>query len=104
MPALNVVTNPTTAYLRLHGRNEHAYLTGKTVAERFDYDYSDDELEDVKERVADFAEQAQVVHVVFNNNRSDYAPEAALRFRRIMGQAVPAAPRPPRAQQKTLEI
>jgi uncharacterized protein YecE (DUF72 family) len=104
MPALNVVTDPTAAYLRLHGRNEHAYLTGKTVPTRFDYDYSDDELEEVKERVADFALQAQVVHVVFNNNRSDYAPEAALRFRRIMGQAVPAAARPPRAQQKTLEI
>jgi uncharacterized protein YecE (DUF72 family) len=104
MPALHAVTNPTAAYLRLHGRNEHAYLTGRTVAERFDYDYSDDELQEVKERVAGFAEQAQVVHVVFNNNRSDYAPEAALRFRRIMGQAVPAAARPPRVEQKTLEI
>lgn len=98
MPALNLATNPTTAYLRLHGRNEHAYLTGKTVAERFDYDYSDDELEEVKDRVADFADQAQVVHVVFNNNRSDYAPTAALRFRRIMGQAIPATARPPRAE------
>jgi len=98
MPGLNVVTNPTTAYLRLHGRNEHAYLTGKTVAERFDYDYSDDELEEVKDRVEDLGEQAQVVHIVFNNNRSDYAPQAALRFRRIMGQAVPATPRPPRTE------
>jgi uncharacterized protein YecE (DUF72 family) len=101
MPALNAVA---AAYLRLHGRNEHAYLTGKTVAERFDYDYSDDELEEVKDRVVDLGEQAQVVHVVFNNNRSHYAPEAALRFRRIMGQAVPAAARPPRTEQKTLEI
>jgi uncharacterized protein YecE (DUF72 family) len=104
MPSLNVVTNPATAYLRLHGRNEHAYLTGKTVAERFDYDYSEAELEDVSERVEELARQAQVVHVVFNNNRSDYAPEAAPRFRRIMGQAVPAAARPPRTEQKTLEI
>lgn len=102
MPALDAVTNPATAYLRLHGRNEHAYLTGKTVAERFDYDYSDAELEEVKERVTELGAQAEVVHVVFNNNRSDYAPAAALRFRRIMGQAVPAAARPPRGEQGTL--
>jgi uncharacterized protein YecE (DUF72 family) len=104
MPNLNVVTNPQAAYLRLHGRNEHAYLTGKTVAERFDYDYSDDELEEVKDRVTDLAEQAQIVHVVFNNNRSHYAPTAALRFRAVMGQAVPAPARPARTEQKTLEI
>ena len=40
MPALDAVT----AYLRLHGRNEHGYMTGKSVAQRFDYDYSADEL------------------------------------------------------------
>src|SRR4029077_3610552 len=29
-------TNPAVSYLRLHGRNAPAYLTGKTVAARFD--------------------------------------------------------------------
>lgn len=104
MPALNAITNPATAYLRLHGRNEHAYLTGKTVAERFDYDYSDDELGEVQERVEELSEQARVVHVVFNNNRSDYAPAAALRFRRIMGQSVRATARPAQPVQKTLQF
>ena len=37
------VTNPKVAYLRLHGRNAKAYITGRTVAARFDYDYSDDQ-------------------------------------------------------------
>ena len=32
------------AYLRLHGRDAHAYTTGKTVAARFNYDYSDEEI------------------------------------------------------------
>src|SRR5262249_46485963 len=33
MPAeLNEITNRHLAYLRLHGRNAHAYITGKTVA------------------------------------------------------------------------
>jgi uncharacterized protein YecE (DUF72 family) len=41
MPAVDVVTNPEVAYLRLHGRNEQGYLQGKSVAERFDYKYSE---------------------------------------------------------------
>ena len=35
------VTNSNVAYLRLHGRNAKAYITGKTVAARFDYDYNE---------------------------------------------------------------
>ena len=42
MPTLDVATDPRLAYLRLHGRDPKAYLTGKTVAERLHYDYSDD--------------------------------------------------------------
>jgi uncharacterized protein YecE (DUF72 family) len=34
-PELNEITNPGVAYLRLHGRDAAAYLTGKTVAARF---------------------------------------------------------------------
>ncbi|MBA2744403.1 MAG: DUF72 domain-containing protein, partial [Chthoniobacterales bacterium] len=44
---LDEITNPEIAYLRLHGRDAHAYTTGKTVAARFNYDYSDEEIEEV---------------------------------------------------------
>jgi hypothetical protein len=43
---LDETTNPCPNYLRLHGRNAEAYLKGKTVATRFDYDYSDKEIEE----------------------------------------------------------
>jgi uncharacterized protein YecE (DUF72 family) len=46
MPPVDAVTNPRLAYLRCHGRNERGYMSGRTVAERFDYDYSDEELEE----------------------------------------------------------
>ena len=39
------VTNSNVAYLRLHGRNAKAYITGKTVAARFDYDYNEKEID-----------------------------------------------------------
>jgi uncharacterized protein YecE (DUF72 family) len=80
------VTNPKTAYLRLHGRNAKAYITGKTVAARFDYDYSDREITEVAERSRKLAQDARGLHVIFNNNNLDYAPRAALRLRKALGQ------------------
>lgn len=83
---VNEVTAPGLAYLRLHGRNAEAYLRGKTVAERFYYDYSDEEIAEVAARARTLAEEARKVHVVFNNNALDFAPHAALRLRAALGQ------------------
>lgn len=92
-PDLNAITNPELAYLRLHGRNAHAYTTGKTVAARFNYDYSDVEIDEVSERARNLAQEASEVHVVFNNNALDYAPHAALRMRTALGQMIPRTTR-----------
>jgi uncharacterized protein YecE (DUF72 family) len=87
-PELNEITNPKVSYLRLHGRNAKAYLTGKTVAARFDYDYSENEISEVAERSRELARGANELHVVFNNNNLDYAPRAAIRLRKALGQRV----------------
>ena len=87
-PDLNEVTNPDFSYLRLHGRNAKAYLTGKTVAKRFDYDYSDKEIEEVADRSRRLANEAKEAHIVFNNNNLDYAPRAAIRLRKALGQKI----------------
>jgi uncharacterized protein YecE (DUF72 family) len=83
----NFITSPKLAYLRLHGRNERGYIAGKSVAERFNYDYSDDEIAEVATRVRNLAEETDEVHVAFNNNYSLYAPKAALRLRAAIGFA-----------------
>jgi uncharacterized protein YecE (DUF72 family) len=94
MPSdLDEVTERRLAYLRLHGRNAEAYLRGKTVAERFYYDYSDEEISEIAKRVKKLAGKADTVHVVFNNNALDFAPHAALRLRAALGQIVNAPPR-----------
>ena len=91
MPSdVDEVTNPRAAYLRLHGRNAKAYITGKTVAARFDYDYSDKEIAEVAERSQTLAQEARELHVIFNNNNLDYAPRAALRLRKVLDQIVNA--------------
>jgi uncharacterized protein YecE (DUF72 family) len=98
MPSdVDEVTNPGAAYLRLHGRNAKAYVTGRTVAARFDYDYSDKEIAEVADRSRKLAQEAQELHVIFNNNNLDYAPRAALRLRKALGQIV-------RTPAQTLEL
>jgi uncharacterized protein YecE (DUF72 family) len=89
---LNEVTNSEFAYLRLHGRNADGYLKGKTVAARFDYDYSDGEIGEIAKRARQLAEAARDVHVIFNNNNLDYAPRAATRLRAVLGQIAAPAP------------
>lgn len=89
---LNEITNRQFAYLRLHGRNADGYLKGKTVAARFDYDYSDGEIADIAKRARQLAEAARDVHIVFNNNNLDYAPRAATRLRNVLGQIAAPAP------------
>ena len=89
MPSdVDEVTNSEAAYLRLHGRNAKAYVTGKTVAARFDYDYSDKEIAEVADRSRKLVQDAREVHVIFNNNNLDYAPRAALRLRTALGQII----------------
>jgi uncharacterized protein YecE (DUF72 family) len=91
MPSdVDEVTNPKAAYLRLHGRNAKAYITGKTVAARFDYSYSGKEIAEVADRSRELAQKARELHVIFNNNNLDYAPRAALRLRKALGQIVNA--------------
>jgi uncharacterized protein YecE (DUF72 family) len=96
MPSnLDEITNPHLAYLRLHGRNSDAYLKGKTVAARFNYDYNDNEIAEVAERSKKLARTTRELHVIFNNNNLDYAPRAAARLRVALGQILSVSPRTP---------
>jgi uncharacterized protein YecE (DUF72 family) len=97
LPPIDAVTRRDVAYLRCHGRNTEGYLRGKTVAERFGWVYSDDELKELAERAKSLAEDAGQVHVAFNNNRAADAPNSARRFRELIGQdpgPPPDAPAP----------
>ena len=85
MPPIDVVTRPDLAYLRAHGRNAEGYVRGRSVAERFGHRYSKAELRELASRAESLAEKAERVRVMFNNNRGDDAPVAALGLREILG-------------------
>ena len=86
MPPIDAVTNPELAYLRAHGRDAEGYLKGRTVAERFGWEYSDAELEELAGRARELAGTAAIVNVAFNNNRGADAPTSARRMRELLGQ------------------
>jgi uncharacterized protein YecE (DUF72 family) len=89
MPPVDAVTRDDLAYMRAHGRNAEGYMHGKTVAERFGWQYTDEELQEIAGRARAMAEEAGEVHVMFNNNRGMDAPSSAQRFRELVGQVAP---------------
>jgi uncharacterized protein YecE (DUF72 family) len=93
LPPIDEVTNPLLSYMRLHGRNPN-YLKSKSAAERHEHDYTAGELKEIAARVQALATRAKDVHVSFNNHFANFAPKAALAFRRLLGQPVPP-PLPP---------
>jgi uncharacterized protein YecE (DUF72 family) len=109
MPFTDEVTNSQLAYLRLHGRNEEGYIKGRTVAERFNYQYSTTEIRQTVDQVASMAGKAKEVHVSYNNNASNYAPRAAAEFLEVARKEHPelelqGAPAPAEKKLKTGDL
>ena len=70
------------AVVRLHGQSDN--WDAKTVQERFNYRYSDKELEKWAGNVKKLAEDAAETHVVFNNCYRDYAHVNAQRMEALL--------------------
>ena len=87
LPPVDAITNRRLAYFRAHGRNTEGWAKGKTVADRFGWEYSDAELKEIRGRVQALAQEVPAVRLMFNNNRGADAPRAAERFRELTGQA-----------------
>ena len=75
VPTVVATTSPT-AYVRFHGRNLGTWnKRGGSAAERFDYLYSDDELEEWVEPLRELAGQTENAYAFFNNNASSEDPD-----------------------------
>jgi uncharacterized protein YecE (DUF72 family) len=86
MPPVDAVTRDDLAYFRAHGRNVQGYQSGKTVAERFAWDYGPEELKELAGRATGLASDAEIVRVMFNNNRGADAPKAGERMRELLAE------------------
>jgi len=93
-PFLAVATVPEWAVLRLHGRNLQGWLDQRagrepTVAEKYDYLYSHDELATIARRARRFHGHTRRVAVTFNNNNRDYPTQNALDLKPLLGLEAP---------------
>jgi uncharacterized protein YecE (DUF72 family) len=90
-PTLTEVTDPRLAVIRFHGRNRTTwYRPGATSADRFDYLYSEEELREWRGRIDELAARADEVHLLFNNNRANYAVVNGLQMAALLGLAYPS--------------
>ena len=85
MPPIDEVTQPQLAYLRLHGRNPE-YLEAKSAAERHTYEYTDEDLHEIVQRIRKLSAKAANVRVVANNHALDFAPRTALILKQLLGR------------------
>jgi uncharacterized protein YecE (DUF72 family) len=79
-------TSPRLAIVRLHGRNAQTWSGSTTASGRFNYDYSDDELEQLTIPIREIARRVDRTDVVFNNCFEDSAQRNALTMMRLLGQ------------------
>lgn len=92
VPTVVAVTDPRLAVVRFHGRNARTwYIKAEKTAQRFDYLYNQEELAGwvgpVREALEPVAEE---VHLLMNNNRSNYAVRNALDLMELLGMPTPA--------------
>jgi uncharacterized protein YecE (DUF72 family) len=81
------VTHPPLAMVRLHGRNSASWspAPGTVASDRFNYDYSDAELDALAISIRNVAGRAAKTHVIFNNCFEDQGQRNALTLTRILG-------------------
>ncbi|PWU22541.1 MAG: hypothetical protein C5B48_09995, partial [Candidatus Rokuibacteriota bacterium] len=81
------------AYVRFHGRNAKTWnIRSERSSQRFDWMYSEAELEEWVTNVERLSHDADEVYAMFNNNRDDFAPRSAAILRRLLdAAAIPAS-------------
>ncbi|MGI8607907.1 MAG: DUF72 domain-containing protein [Candidatus Dormibacteria bacterium] len=92
MPPHIVVTDPRLAVLRFHGHNRQKWYVknASSSTERFDYLYREETLREWVPKVRHLAAEAEQVHVLFNNNRSNYAVVNGLQMAQLLDLGLPS--------------
>lgn len=80
------------AYLRFHGRNTKKWFEANQAWERYDYNYSPQELEVLAERVLHIAEKMAETVVIFNNHYRGKAFFNGLALMDLLGLPHPSPP------------
>jgi uncharacterized protein YecE (DUF72 family) len=87
MPIAPAVTTRELAIVRLHGRRAETWGAREaTVLEKYRYLYDASELEEWLTLILELAEEAERVHVIFNNCYANYGTTNALEFAGLLSE------------------
>lgn len=79
MPIAPAITTPELAVVRMHGRRSEMWGAREaSVVEKYRYLYDANELEEWLSLILELAEEAERVHVIFNNCYANYGTTNAL--------------------------
>ena len=86
VPGMWSITNPALALVRLHGRNAQTWNAKglASASDRFNYDYTEGELQGLAAPIARLAGAARETHVIFNNNMEDQGQRNAQKLRELL--------------------
>ncbi len=94
VPPVAARTGPV-ALVRFHGRNREAWVRPHaSVAEKYDYLYSPQELEQWAPQIERLASEAREAHAIMNNCHDDKAVRNAHELAALLGQSPPTAAGP----------
>jgi uncharacterized protein YecE (DUF72 family) len=82
--ARNLPLTSPLAYLRFHGRNAADWWTGNNET-RYKYLYSEEETEELAEKIKLLAEETKELYAFYNNHWQGYAPKNALEVKKALG-------------------
>jgi len=86
-PPVAVATTDFAA-VRFHGRNRDTWqIRGRSASDRFNYLYSEAELNEWLPQIRALSARAATVHVLFNNNYRDYGVRNARQMTGLLGLA-----------------
>jgi len=93
-PPILAITSPRLCIARFHGRNRRTWYRpdGPSSDYRFNYLYSPAELREWVPAIREAARRGTPVHVLLNNNRSNYAVVNAFDFGALLDVALPRPP------------
>lgn len=88
MPIAPAVTTPELAIVRMHGRRAEMWGAREaSVLEKYRYLYDAAELEEWLTLILELAEEAEQVHVIFNNCYANYGATNALEMAGLLASA-----------------
>jgi uncharacterized protein YecE (DUF72 family) len=98
MPPLTAATSDL-GYVRFHGRNAAKWWKHDTASERYEYLYTETELNEWTEKIERLAEETRKTYVFFNNCHAGHAATNAAMMSALLGLdpegvTAPAGPRP----------